>query len=117
MVDSLSKGSSVFHTASHRTSKHCLHLVASAGHPGGATQLTRTRLLAAVGVTNLTTIQRDCLSRPSRRRMEFASSTPDWQDGLLQTAAGASRMLFLLTPIPPGQTDQIIEPIARAYLQ
>jgi hypothetical protein len=49
--------------------------------------------------------------------MEFPSSTPDWQDGLLQTAAGASRMLFLLTPIPPGQTDQIIEPIARAYLQ
>jgi len=32
-------------------------------------------------------------------------------------AAGATRMLFLLTPIPPGQADQIITPIAEAYLR
>ncbi len=32
-------------------------------------------------------------------------------------AAGASRMLFLLTPIPPGQADRIIAPIAQAYLR
>lgn len=31
--------------------------------------------------------------------------------------AGATRMLFLLTPIPPGQADQIITPIAAAYLR
>jgi alkanesulfonate monooxygenase SsuD/methylene tetrahydromethanopterin reductase-like flavin-dependent oxidoreductase (luciferase family) len=30
--------------------------------------------------------------------------------------AGATRMLFLLTPIPPGQTDQIVTPIAEGYL-
>jgi probable F420-dependent oxidoreductase len=32
-------------------------------------------------------------------------------------AAGATRMLFLLTPIPPGQADRIITPIAEAYLR
>ncbi len=31
--------------------------------------------------------------------------------------AGATRMLFLLTPIPPGQADQIMTPIAEAYLR
>lgn len=30
--------------------------------------------------------------------------------------AGATRLLFLLTPIPPGQTDQLLTPIAEAYL-
>ncbi|HEY2104531.1 MAG TPA: LLM class F420-dependent oxidoreductase [Candidatus Binataceae bacterium] len=32
-------------------------------------------------------------------------------------AAGATRLLFLLTPIPPGQADQLIAPIAEAYLR
>ncbi|HKD65423.1 MAG TPA: LLM class F420-dependent oxidoreductase [Candidatus Binataceae bacterium] len=31
--------------------------------------------------------------------------------------AGATRILFLLTPIPPGQTDRILTPIAEAYLR
>ena len=30
--------------------------------------------------------------------------------------AGATRLLFLLTPIPRGQADQLITPIAQAYL-
>jgi probable F420-dependent oxidoreductase len=32
-------------------------------------------------------------------------------------AAGASRLLFLLTPIPPGQAERLIGPIAHAYLR
>jgi probable F420-dependent oxidoreductase len=32
-------------------------------------------------------------------------------------AAGATRLLFLLTPIPPGQTESTITPIAHAYLR
>jgi probable F420-dependent oxidoreductase len=32
-------------------------------------------------------------------------------------AAGATRLLFLLTPIPPGQAEQLITPIAKAYLR
>jgi probable F420-dependent oxidoreductase len=30
--------------------------------------------------------------------------------------AGATRLLFLLTPFPPGQAKQIMSPIAKAYL-
>lgn len=30
--------------------------------------------------------------------------------------AGATRLIFLLTPIPPGQTDQTLTPIAESYL-
>ena len=32
-------------------------------------------------------------------------------------AAGATRLLFLLTPIPPGKAEQLIAPIAEAYLR
>lgn len=32
-------------------------------------------------------------------------------------AAGATRLLFLLTPIPPGQAEEIMTPIAQAYLR
>jgi probable F420-dependent oxidoreductase len=31
-------------------------------------------------------------------------------------SAGATRLLFLLTPIPPGATDRLLTPIAEAYL-
>jgi probable F420-dependent oxidoreductase len=31
--------------------------------------------------------------------------------------AGATRLLFLLTPIPPGQAEQLMAPIAQAYLR
>ena len=85
MVDSLPKGSSCVscRLASHRQT------LPSPGRqrraPRGATQLTRTRLLAAVGVRSLTTLQRDCLTRHSRRRMEFAFPHLTWQDGLLPT--------------------------------
>jgi probable F420-dependent oxidoreductase len=32
-------------------------------------------------------------------------------------AAGATRLLFLLTPIPPGETERLLTPIAEAYLK
>jgi alkanesulfonate monooxygenase SsuD/methylene tetrahydromethanopterin reductase-like flavin-dependent oxidoreductase (luciferase family) len=31
--------------------------------------------------------------------------------------AGATRLLFLLTPIPPGETERLLTPIAEAYLR
>jgi hypothetical protein len=31
-------------------------------------------------------------------------------------SAGATRLLFLLTPIPPGQAERLIGSIAKAYL-
>ncbi len=31
--------------------------------------------------------------------------------------AGATRLLFLLTPIPPGETERLLTPIAEAYLK
>jgi len=76
-----------------------------------AEEVNKLKRLCAEAGRDFSSIEITILGQAVTDRNEARQQSEQYQQ------AGATRMLFLLTPIPPGQADATITPIADAYLR
>ena len=76
-----------------------------------APEVAKLRTLCAESGRDFSKMEITLLGQAATTRDEARKQIEQYQK------AGATRLIFLFTPIPPGQTDQTLTPVAEAYLR
>jgi probable F420-dependent oxidoreductase len=76
-----------------------------------AEELAKLKRMCAEAGRDFKSVEVTVLLQAAESAAEARKQIEQYED------AGASRLLFLLTPIPPGQAERLIGPIAQAYLR